>query len=779
MRRTRKLNTLEKVNFQNKVPYLQQRFRTAQDTIPVETVFPDGIFYLPKGNYSATFRFTDVNYGVASQEDKKSIFYAWGDLLMGLPVGVSTKVTIFNRKRDKNLMELLKVPEDSKNPVLGKEYNQYLLDLMESGSGIMQDKYITVNATEKKDIREARAYFSQLEGSLTSSFGQIGSTISRLDLSERLRVFHDFYRFGTEDRYDAVLETVKERSFKDVIAPMGMGHNKDFMEVGPLYARAMFLSDYGGFVVDKMISELCALERPMMLSIDIVPVPLQESVEEAQRRFDATEAEVSKYLRKNKGGILPEILERQRRKAKEVLHDLMEQGQGMAAITVTLVHLAESKEQLDIDTETLQNICTQRHCRLDTLYNQQIDGMNTVLPYGQTFVPFDYLMTTDPAAALMPFSSQEVCDRTGIPYGRQAVSGNILVADRLLQVNGNAFILGVPGSGKSFIAKKELLSLRLKYGDNVDILIIDPQGEYIRLADSMDGSVINIASGGVSYLNAMDMDKAYDDKNPLALKSEFLITLIEQMMGEAGLTTKARSVLDHCISLTYHNYIKNGYQGTPPTLVDLSEVLKAKGGAVGQEIAQSMAIYTTGTLNIFAQQTNVDSKNPFTVYCTKDIGANLQPVAMSVVMDQLWNRVVRNFLAGRITYIYIDEVYQMFLQDSTAEFFFKLWKIIRKFNGILTGITQNVEECLASLTARTMLSNSDFLLIMRQSPSDAAALADLLHISENQISFLKAAEPGSGLMKVSSAIVPFIDRFPKDTKLYQLINTNPREAKKS
>lgn len=767
-----KLKTLESVKFQNKVPYLHQRMRTVQDTIPIETVFPDGVFYLPNGNYSATWRFSDVNYGVAEKTERDNIFIGWGDLLTGLPEGVSSKVTIFNRRRDRNLSEALLL---SGNGKYEKEYNRYVNGLLESGNGIIQDKYITVNATKKKDIKEARAAFSQLDSSLRAAFQHIGSSVQRMELTERLRIFHDFYRFGSEDRFNMLLN--KHKGIKDLIAPMSICNNRNHLEMGNLYARSLTLTDFGGFVSDDLIAELCRLERPMMLSIDVVPIPLQESVAEAQRRYDGTEAAVAAFCQKHPGLAVSYALESERQKAKEVLDELLGNNQELTAVTVTLTHLAQTKEELDNDTETLKNICSQRHCRLDTLTHQQIDGLNTVLPYGQIFVPFNYLMTTDPAAALMPFSSQEVCDRTGIPYGRQAVSGNILVVDKRGLVNGNSVIIGTSGSGKSMVAKKEIISLRLRYGDDVDIIIMDPDGEYGKIIEPLGGAVFDIETGGKMHLNALDMDEAYDDKNPLALKSEFIITLIEQMMEGEQLTTKERSIIDHAVSNVYRDYCK-GKSDTPPTLMELSKELTSL-GKTGEEIAQSIALFTTGTLNIFAQPTNIDSKNSLTCYCIRDLGAKLKTAAMFVVLDQIWNRVVRNYIAGRTTYIYVDEIYLMFMQEHTAEFFYKLWKRIRKYNGLLTGITQNVDDCIRTHVGKDILANSEFLLMMRQTPSDAIALADLLHISENQISHLLNANPGDGLMKVGSAIVPFVDKFPADTELYRIMSTNPREAKKS
>lgn len=767
-----KLKTLESVKFQNKVPYLHQRMRTVQDTIPIETVFPDGVFYLPNGNYSATWRFSDVNYGVAEKTERDNIFIGWGDLLTGLPEGVSSKVTIFNRRRDRNLSEALLL---SGNGKYEKEYNRYVSGLLESGNGIIQDKYITVNATKKKDVKEARAAFSQLDSSLRAAFQHIGSSVQRMELTERLRIFHDFYRFGSEDRFNMLLN--KHKGIKDLIAPMSICNNRNHLEMGNLYARSLTLTDFGGFVSDDLIAELCRLERPMMLSIDVVPIPLQESVAEAQRRYDGTEAAVAAFCQKHPGLAVSYALESERQKAKEVLDELLGNNQELTAVTVTLTHLAQTKEELDNDTETLKNICAQRHCRLDTLTHQQIDGLNTVLPYGQIFVPYDYLMTTNPAAALMPFSSQEVCDRTGIPYGRQAISGNILVVDKRGLVNGNSVIIGTSGSGKSMVAKKEIISLRLRYGDDVDIIIMDPDGEYGKIIEPLGGAVFDIETGGKMHLNALDMDEAYDDKNPLALKSEFIITLIEQMMEGEQLTTKERSIIDHAVGNVYRDYCK-GKSDTPPTLMELSKELTSL-GKTGEEIAQSIALFTTGTLNIFAQPTNIDSKNSLTCYCIRDLGAKLKTAAMFVVLDQIWNRVVRNYIAGRTTYIYVDEIYLMFMQEHTAEFFYKLWKRIRKYNGLLTGITQNVDDCIRTHVGKDILANSEFLLMMRQTPSDAIALADLLHISENQISHLLNANPGDGLMKVGSAIVPFVDKFPADTELYRIMSTNPREAKKS
>lgn len=777
------IKTLREVNLQNAVPYLHQKMKTVQDTIPVQAAFADGIFLLDNGNYSASWRFADVNYNVAADADKKSIFFGYGDLISGLPEGVSSKITLFNRKRDGGLLGALQALEGENRPGdLIQEYNQYLEGLVSSGNGIVQDKYITINAAGKSDVREARNALQQTGAKLDECLSAVGSVMGRLSLNERLRVLHDFYRYGEEEafRFDPEDAVKKGYSFKEEIAPVSIRIEKDYLELGGLYAQAMFLSGYGSYVSDDMISELCKLDRPMMLSIDVIPIPLQEAVEEAQRRYEGVESTTVKYRqkqynRKTPGAPLPYRLEMERKQTKEVLDDLQTRGENMFVITVSLVHLASSLEELQLDGDTLKTTCAQRHSRLDILTYQQLDGLNTVMPYGQIHVPFNRSMMTDPAAALMPFSAQEICDRTGIPYGTQAVSGNLLAVDRLNQDNGNGFILGVSGAGKSFVAKKEINFLRMKYWDAVDILIIDPQGEYEKDVVPLGASVIDIASGGDVYINAMDLEESYDNKNPLALKSEYLITLVEQMVGEDKLTAVQRSVLDDCIGRVYRPYIRGKYKGEPPTLVELSQMLQERGGTAGKELAAAIGLYTTGTLDIFARRTNVDMKNPLTLFCTREIGENLKPLAMFVILDAVLNRVSQNFLKGRTTYIYIDEIYLMFLQEYTAVFFYKLWKQIRKFGGLLTGMTQNVEECLASLTARAMIGNSDFLIMLRQAPKDEEKLAEMLKISEVQLGYVRSAKKGCGLMKVGSAIVPFVDEFPENTRLFQLMNTDPRK----
>lgn len=444
--------------------------------------------------------------------------------------------------------------------------------------------------------------------------------------------------------------------------------------------------------------------------------------------------------------------------------------QRMMCATVTMAHMADSKEQLDADTETILSTARRHLCQLAVLKFQQTDGLNTVLPIGCKKIQATRTLTTENLAVFMPFKVQEVAHEHGIYYGQNAISNNMIIANRKWLLNGNSFILGVSGSGKSVTGKCEIANLML--AGNSDIIIIDPEREYAPLVKAMGGAIIDISATSKNHINAMDMNSDYGDgEDPLILKSEFILSLCEQLIGSRSLGAQEKSLIDRCAKNVYRNYRRRGYKGKVPTLKDFRADLLKQSEPEAQEIALAIELFTDGSLNTFAKETNVDVNNRLICYDILDLGKQLLPIGMLVVLDSILNRITANRAKGKNTFIIIDEIYLLFQHEYSANFLFTLWKRVRKYGAFCTGITQNVDDLLQSHTARTMLANSEFVIMLNQASTDRIKLAELLNISDTQLSYITNVEAGRGLMKVGSALVPFVNKFPKNTKLYALMTT--------
>ena len=541
---------------------------------------------------------------------------------------------------------------------------------------------------------------------------------------ERLRVLHDFYRVGEEMQFQLDLRACMKsgRSCKDAVCPDSMEFKKDHFVMGEKFGRVLFLKEYASYIKDSMIQELTSLDRSLMLSIDIIPVPTDEAVREMQNRLLGVETNVTNWQRRqnnnnNFSAVVPYDLEQQRKETREMLDDLTTRDQRMMFAVVTLVHLADSKEELDSDTETFQSMVRKHLCQLTTLNWQQAEGLVTALPLGVRRIDALRTLTTEALAVLMPFKAQEIRDRGGVYYGQNVISKNLIVADRRQLLNGNGFVLGVSGSGKSFTAKREMVALALSTED--DILVIDPEAEYRPLIEGLGGQVINISATSPNHINAMDMEQGYGDgENPVVLKSEFLLSLCEQLIGAGKLSAKEKSIIDRCTAQVYHDYIRGGYQGETPTLQDFHAELLRQPEGEARDVALAIELFTEGSLNTFAKPTNVDTSARILCYDIRDLGKQLLPVGMLVVLDSIFNRIIRNRSLGRNTWVYIDEIYLLFQHEYSANFLFTLWKRVRKYRACATGISQNVEDLLQSHTARTMLANSEFLVMLNQAATD-------------------------------------------------------------
>ena len=776
------LKTLKAIFKQDKEKIKVPRF--VQDIIPVKAIYEDGLFLVGKNKYSKSYKFLDINYAVASREDKEAMFLEYSELLNSLDTGSTAKITINNRRINKLDFEkkiLLKDAGDDLDK-FRKEYNTMLDSQSKTANEIVQEKILTISVY-KKTKEEARSYFSRIGADLSNHFSALGSKCIELDAKERLRIAHDFYRTGEETAFTFdIHEHMKlGHDFRDMICPDSAKFRSDYFQIGNRYGKVLFLKSYASFIKDSMVMELTELNKNMMLSIDIIPIPMDEAVKEAENRRLGIETNITNWQRRqnannNWNSVIPYDLEQQRIESKDFLDDLITRDQRMFVSVLTMVITEETPEKLEILSDAIEQIAGKNMCQMGILRYQQLDGLETVLPFGVRKINALRTLTTESLAVFIPFKVQEIRHENGVFYGQNTISKNMIMVDRKQLLNGNSFILGVSGSGKSFTAKQEITSIKLREPD-ADIIIVDPEREYSPLVNALGGEVIKISATSDNHINAMDMNSEYGDgANPVILKSEFILSLCEQLIGSGNLGPKQKSIIDRCTASVYRIFQQGNYQGIPPTLQDFREELLKQEEPEAKEIALAIELFTNGSLNTFALNTNVDTSNKLICYDILDLGKQLLPIGMLVVLDSILNRITANRTKGKNTYIFIDEIYLLFQYEYSANFLFTLWKRVRKYGAYATGITQNVEDLLQSHTARTMLANSEFIIMLNQAYIDRLELGKLLNISDEQMSFITNVGAGEGLMRVGSANVPFVNRFPKNTELYRLMTTKPGES---
>ena len=755
-----------------------RRLRSIEDAIPIKRIWRDGIFLLENGNYSKTARITDVNYAIASKEDKEALFIEYSELLNSLDATATTKVTVAMRRIDATeLGQRIMIPEKGDGlDRYRREYNDMISEKASGANSMVREIYLTVSVKKKKPD-DARTFFNRVFSETATHLARLGSRMEELDAHSKLEMLHGFYRTGEEGLFSLDMQDSMQKghSFMDGIMPDSLEAAPDHFKMGERFGRVLYLREYASFIKDSIISDLADMERPMMLSIDIIPVPTDEAVREVESRLLGVETNITNWTRKqnenmNYNVVVPYDMEQQRKEAREFLDDLVARDQRMMLAVVTLVHTADAKEELDTDTDAILS-CARKHlCQMSVLRFQQLDGLNTALPIGIRRIDALRTLTTESVAALMPFRAQEIMDTGGIYFGENAISRNLILSDKSKLMNPNSFVLGVPGAGKSFITKELIVFLALSTED--DIIICDPEREYASLVEALGGEVITVSASSPHHINALDMVEGYSDgSNPVADKSEFVLSLFEQL-DAGGLGAQERSIIDRCTALVYADHRKGG---AAPTLADLRDKLLEQPEAQATKLALSLELFTSGSLDIFAHQTNVDTQNRMIVYDIMDLGQQLKTMGLLVITDAMLNRVTANWRQGKRTHIFIDEFHVVFENEHSGVFFNSAWRRFRKRNAYPTALTQNVEYLLDSVLASTMLSNSELVVMLNQAPSDRQKLSQLLNISPEQMSYVTNADAGCGLLRYGSALVPFVNRFPKNTELYKLMTTKPGE----
>lgn len=749
--------------------------RSVQQSIPIERLYREGIWQVGR-KHSRTWRFTDVNYIAASDDDRRSIFRAYSGVINALPTDALAKITIVNHKLNPQEFEshiLMKEQGDYLDKYR-RETNEILIQHAAAGNNLVQEKYITL-AIPKRRIEESRAYFRRVNSNLRKSFSRLDSTVEALSNDERLRIFHDFFRPGEEQYFSYVHNEDMRRgmSFKDLICPDGLCFRKNYFEMGERFGRVLFLRDYASFIGDDMISDLSDIARNLVISIDLIPTPTDEAVREIQSQILGIETDITRWQQRqnaknNFTASVPYELEQFRAEAKEYLDDLTSRDQRMIFAVVTLVHTADSLEQLDADTETILSLGREHLCTFSVLNYQQEGGLNTVLPYGLRRIKAIRTLTTESVAVMIPFKSQEIQDKGGISYGINSVSRNPIICDRKRLISPHGFCLGVSGSGKSMAMKNTIKNVAL--GTDDDIIIIDAEREYDFVRE-FGGEVVEISPHSLNHINPLDVPEELEGENIIAIKSQIITSILEQQMRKGDLTASHKSIIDRCTANAYKPYLRG--TGPVPLLSDWRKELLKQPEPEARELALVAELITEGSLNVFAHRSNVNMDNRIVTIDLYEMGDELRPTALVVTLEAIQNRVIANRKRGKYTWVFIDEVYLYFKYRYSAEVLYRAWKRFRKYGGILTAATQNVEECLDSDTARLMFANSEFLMLFNQAATDREKLAQLLHISENQMGYVTDAEPGHGLLRMGAALVPFSNTIPSNTELYRLMNTSP------
>lgn len=786
--------------------------KTVQQSIPYEFVYEDtGIIEIREGVFTKAYRLKDINYQIAKMQEQEEMFFRFGEFINSFDFNVRFQIVIENKNMDQGEFEnqtLLKPKYDYFDP-LREEYNEMLLNKIREGRNNMtKAKYLVVAVTEKS-YEAARDRFIHLDSEISANIKKIGgSDVFPLTAMERLQSLYDIYNIGNEGFFGAKVQkygkNIEQFSFehmrrmglttKDCIAPPMVEFHGNHMRIGEKYARALYLKDIPSYLSDTILADLTSLNSSMLTSIQYTSVPADKALQIVRNQMVNINANMIERQKKaSKSGydvslISPE-LQKAQQEANELLQNLTSKNQKMFLINLVVVHFADTLEALNLDTESIQNTARKSMCEVKVLLGQQENGFATALPLCHNKLAIERTLTTESVSVFMPFVSQELLQKNGMYYGLNSVSRNLLLFNRKMSKNMNGFILGTPGSGKSFTAKREMLNVLLNTDD--DVIVIDPEAEYGRMAELLRGdadnpssTVIRIAAGSQVHINPMDMDEYYaDEDDPITLKSDFLISLCESVIGERyGLTATQRSIIDRCCRAIYQPYLASKIETGEfdkrliPTLLDFQHKLEEQKEYEAEQLATSLEIYTRGSLNLFAHHTNVDTDARFVVYDIKDIGNNIKSLAMLVVLDSVWNRIIQNKKKGRNTWFYIDEIYLLFKTETSANFLHECWKRARKWGGVPTGITQNVSDLLRNDTAQTMLSNCDFVCMLNQAPLDRNTLAELLNISSTQLSYITNSSPGEGLIYTGSSILPFVDNFPKNTKMYQAMTSKMEEV---
>ena len=756
--------------------------KSIQQTIEIMKVAENGIFEVARNRFSKCYRFQDINYTTTNETEQIDIFERYCKFLNSLDV--SFKITINNRNKDMEQVRdyvFLQKKDDGYNG-LRKIYNDIMEQKIHEGrQGIEQERYLTITI-ERKNFEEAKAQFATIEASVHKAFGELGAEIVPLSGNERIKVLYDYYHLGDEGSFDFDIREARKvgADFRNDLCNGMIQFYPDYFKDEKKFCRALFIKKYPSSLSDRFLNEITSLPVHSITSIDVVPIPKDMTTKILQKKYLGIESDIIRQQRvRNKNNDFSSEISYNKRIEKkeieEIMDDVRENDQCLYYVSVTVILMADTKEELDSMTETVETIGKRNSVTIEEHYLKQRESLNTALPIGVRQVETMRTMLTQSLAVLMPFNVQELNDKQGCYYGINQVSKNINIGNRKKLINGNGFVFGVPGSGKSFFCKMEMGNVFLSGND--EIIVIDPMNEYFDIAETYGGTVVNMSTYTDNYVNPLDMDvwslDLNDSKGMIREKGEFMLGLCEQCMGES-LNSRQKSIIDRCVRKLYIEIARNREKYVP-IMSDFYEILMNQPEDEARDIALSLELFVNGSLNIFNHQTNVDVDNRFTVYGIRDLGTELSPITMLVMMESIQNRIIANGKRGIATWLYIDEFHVLLNSEYSAKYLQQLWKKVRKQGGLCTGITQNIVDLLQNYTATTMLANSEFVALLKQANTDSSRMAEVIGVSEAQLRFVTNTSSGMGLMKCGNVVIPFDNTIEKGTDLYNLYNTNIHE----
>ena len=756
--------------------------KSIQQTIEIMKVAENGIFEVAKNRFSKCYRFQDINYTTTNETEQIDIFERYCKFLNSLDV--SFKITINNKNKDMEQVRdyvFLQRKDDGYDGFRSIYNNIMEQKIHEGRQGIEQERYLTITI-ERKNFEEAKAQFATIEASVHKAFGELGAEIVPLSGNERIKVLYDYYHLGDENSFDFDIREARKvgADFRNDLCNGMIQFYPDYFKDEKKFCRALFIKKYPSSLSDRFLNEITSLPVHSITSIDVVPIPKDMTTKILQKKYLGIESDIIKQQRvRNKNNDFSSEISYNKRIEKkeieEIMDDVRENDQCLYYVSVTIILMADSKEELDSMTETVETIGKRNSVTIEEHYLKQRESLNTALPIGVRQVETMRTMLTQSLAVLMPFNVQELNDKQGCYYGINQVSKNINIGNRKKLINGNGFVFGVPGSGKSFFCKMEMGSVFLSGND--EIIVIDPMNEYFDIAQTYGGTVVNMSTYTDNYVNPLDMDvwslDLNDSKGMIREKGEFMLGLCEQCMGES-LNSRQKSIIDRCVRKLYIEIARNREKYVP-IMSDFYEILMNQPEDEARDIALSLELFVNGSLNIFNHQTNVDVDNRFTVYGIRDLGTELSPITMLVMMESIQNRIIANGKRGIATWLYIDEFHVLLNSEYSAKYLQQLWKKVRKQGGLCTGITQNIVDLLQNYTATTMLANSEFVALLKQANTDSSRMAEVIGVSEAQLRFITNTSSGMGLMKCGNVVIPFDNTIEKGTDLYNLYNTNIHE----
>jgi len=762
--------------------------KTAQQSIPFDRMFPDGICRVGLDYYTKTVQFQDINYQLAQQEDKTEIFEEWCAFLNFFDSSVKFQLSFENMATDVSDFEKsIKISHKNDGfDDVRDEYSEVLLHQMEAGNnGLTKTKYLTfgINA---ESMKTAKPRLIHIETDILNNFKRLGVQAKSLNGSERLELMHRQFHIGDDAKFhfDWKYLTGSGLSVKDFIAPSSFAFPTGrYFQIGDMYGCMSFLSIDASDISDRLLADFLSMESSQIVTMHIQSVDQNEAIKTIKHTI--TELDRSKIEEQKKAvragydmDIIPSDLATYGKDAKALLKELQSQNERMFLLTFLVMNTGKTKQELENNVFQATSIAQKHNCNLVRLDYQQEQGLMSTLPLANNLIEIQRGMTTSSTAIFVPFTTQELFQSgdEALYYGLNALSNNMIMVDRKKLKNPNALILGTPGSGKSFSAKREIANSFLVTDD--DIIISDPESEYSPLVARFGGQVIKISPTSDQFINPMDINMNYsDDDNPIALKADFILSLCELIVGNKdGLRPVEKTVIDRCIRQIYQKYFENPGPENMPILGDLYQALLAQEEPEAKHVATALEIYVSGSLNVFNHRTNVELTNRLVCYDIKNLGKQLKKIGMLVVQDQVWGRVTENRSQGRSTRYYMDEMHLLLREDQTAAYTVEIWKRFRKWGGIPTGITQNVKDLLASKEVENIFENSDFIYMLNQAVGDRQILAKQLNISPHQLSYVTHSGEGEGLLFYGNVILPFVDRFPTNTELYRIMTTRLSEV---